>query len=280
MGRPQIAAALFFEKDPVARGQLAGELVALNRQRRQLEEEIWGMAESRAYQSLAGFNGKLALVYGGEINKGVTGLIAQRVARHFNVVAIAVSFGQGVHSGSIRSARGYAIGGLLEQCGGIFLDSGGHEYAGGFSLKPENWEAFMERLKAISYSIEFSEGPEEKGISIDAELPFEYLGPDILGLVEKFAPYGKDNEPLMFLAKKLVVEDIAFIGKNESKHLKLTLAAGKHKWPALYWDAAARVINKEFGKGDFVDVVFTISRDWFKGIATPQMMVNGLRRSA
>ena len=279
MGCPERAAALFFEKDPVARERLAEELVTMNGQRKLLEEEIWGKAEPMAYRSLADHDEKLALVYGEEINKGVTGLIAQRIARRFNVPALAVSFAPGVYTGSVRSARGYNIGSLLEQCGDLFIDSGGHEFAGGFSLKKENWDAFRERLKSASYTIEFNEAGEGQNIFIDAELPPDYLTPDLLNLVDRFAPYGKDNEPLAFLAKNLTVEDINFIGKVESKHLRMTLAGGKHKWPALYWDAAVRVMNKEFGIGDRVDAVFSISRDWYRGIATPQMMITDLRKS-
>jgi single-stranded-DNA-specific exonuclease len=279
MGSPETAAALFFEKDPVAREKLAGELVAMNRQRKLLEEEIWSKAEPMAYRSLADHDDKIALAYGEEINKGVTGLIAQRIARRFNVPSIVVSVAQDICTGSIRSARGYNVCSLLEQCADLFIDSGGHEFAGGFSLKKENWQPFAERLRTLAYSLEFDEGQDGQSISIDAELPLEYLGPDILKLVDRFAPYGKENEQLNFMAKKLIVEDINFIGKNESKHLRMTLAGGKHKWPALYWDAAVRVVNKEFGKGDRVDVVFTISRDWYKGTATPQMMISDLRKS-
>ncbi|MDR2923256.1 MAG: single-stranded-DNA-specific exonuclease RecJ [Treponema sp.] len=278
MGSPEKAAALFFEKTAALRGRLADELVAMNRQRKQLEEEIWGKVESMAYKTLSEFGEKLILVYGEEINKGVTGLIAQRAVRRFNVPAVAVSFSADVYTGSIRSARGFNIGSLLEQCGDLFIDSGGHEFAGGFSLKPENWELFNARLKNVALSMELAEDREE-GILIDAELPLEYLNPDLLNLVDRFAPYGKDNEPLVFMAKKLFVEDLNLIGKNESKHLRMTLAAGKHKWPCLYWDAASRVINKEFDKGDYVDVAFTVTRDWYKGIATPQMMVRDLRKS-
>jgi single-stranded-DNA-specific exonuclease len=81
------------------------------------------------------------------------------------------------------------------------------------------------------------------------------------------------------LAKNLVIEDLNFIGKVESKHLRMTLAGGKHKWPALYWDAAVRVLNKDFGKGDRIDAVFNISRDWYRGVPTPQMMIIDMRRS-
>ncbi|MDR2576280.1 MAG: single-stranded-DNA-specific exonuclease RecJ [Treponema sp.] len=277
MGSPEKAAALFFEKNPALREKLALELVAMNRQRKQMEDEIWVKLEPMAFKSFSEFGEKLIFVYGQEINKGVTGLIAQRAVRRFKVPAITVSFGADVYTGSIRSARGFNIGSLLEQCGDLFIDCGGHEFAGGFSLKPENWDLFNERLKNVSLSMELAEDREE-GISIDAELPLDYLTPDILNLVDRFAPYGNENEPLVFLAKRLFIEELNFIGKNESKHLRMTLATGKHKWPCLYWDAASRVINKEFDKGDYVDVVFTITRDWYKGIATPQMMVCDLKK--
>jgi single-stranded-DNA-specific exonuclease len=278
MGSPEKAAALFFEKNAALRRRLADELVAMNKQRKQLEEEIWYKLEPMACKSLSEFAEKLILVYGEDINKGVTGLIAQRAVRRFNVPAIAVSLSAGAYTGSIRSARDFNIGSLLEQFNDLFIDSGGHEFAGGFSLKPENWELFCERMKKAALSIELAEDREE-GILIDAELPLEYLNPGILNLVDRFAPYGKDNEPLVFLARKLLVEDLSLIGKNESKHLRMTLATGKHKWPALYWDAAGRVINKEFNKGDYVDIVFTITRDWYRGIATPKMMICDLKKT-
>jgi single-stranded-DNA-specific exonuclease len=98
-------------------------------------------------------------------------------------------------------------------------------------------------------------------------------------LVDRFEPYGKENEQLNFMAKKLIVRDINFIGKPESKHTKLTLDAGKFKWPALYWQSAERVINGEFAVNDKVDVVFNLSRDYYRGNETPQMMVMDLRKS-
>ena len=81
------------------------------------------------------------------------------------------------------------------------------------------------------------------------------------------------------MAKKLMVTEINFIGKPESKHLKLTVDSGRHKWPALYWQAADRVLNKEFGLEDRVDLVFNLSRDYYRGNETPQMMIADLRKS-
>jgi single-stranded-DNA-specific exonuclease len=53
---------------------------------------------------------------------------------------------------------------------------------------------------------------------------------------------------------------------------------GKHKWPAVYWQAAERV-NRDFGLGDTVDLVFRVTRNWFNGKESPQLVVNDLKRS-
>ena len=283
MGSPQTAAALFFEKDPKKRDVLAAQLVSFNESRKMLEEEVWAATESMAYKSFSEYGEKLVLVYGEEINKGVTGLMAQRMARRFNVPAMAVSFAGEICTGSMRSARGVDVCAILEQCSSFFVDYGGHQAAGGFTMGRANWEAFMKRLDTTALTIEFPEGApgseDEQTIHIDAELPPDYLSPDILKIVDRFEPYGKENSPLNFMARNLIVREINFIGKPEAKHLKLILEAGKNKWPALYWGAAEKAHNKEFTIDDKIDVVFNLSRDYYKGNEIPQMLVMDIKKS-
>ncbi|MCL2878939.1 MAG: single-stranded-DNA-specific exonuclease RecJ [Treponema sp.] len=279
MGHPEKAAALFFEKDPAVRESLAKELIDMNEERKSMEEEVWTVAEPQAYKSFSDYDEKLVLAYGEKINRGVTGLIAQRLTRRFNVPALAVSVNESTCTGSLRSARGYNVCALLEQCDDLFIDSGGHEFAAGFTLEKSNWELFMERLKTVAPVIEFAENTDEKTIPVDAELPASYITPDIFKTVDLFEPYGKENDQLTFLARNLTVKEINFVGRTESKHLKMTLDTGKNKWPALYWDAAERVINHEFTLEDKVDLVFSFTRDWFREMDTPQIIVTDLRKS-
>jgi len=280
MGKAETAAALFFEKDPAKKEKIAGELAVMNESRRDLEEETWSIVESMAYKSFSEYDEKLVLVYGEKINKGVTGLMAQRASRIFNVPAIAISVGEEICTGSLRSARGYNVCSLLEQCSDMFIDSGGHQAAGGFSMEMKKWDMFLEQLKKISAAIEFEKEHDEQTILIDAELPHEYLVPDILKLVDRFEPYGKNNEQLVFMARNLAVKEINFIGRQESKHVKMTLDAGKYKWPALYWQSAERVLNKEFGLNDKVDVAFNLTRDYYRGNETPQIMILDLKKNS
>jgi len=278
MGCAQTAADLFFEKDLMKRERLAGELASMNEKRKDLEEETWAVVESMAYRNFDEYDEKFVLVFSEKINRGVAGLMAQRAVRCFNVPAMAVSMGEEICTGSLRSARGYNICVLLDQCGDLFIDSGGHKAAGGFSIMMKNWDAFIERLKKTASAIEFEKGTEEEVIQIDAELPHEYLSPDLLKLVDRFEPYGHDNEQLVFMTKNIIVREINFIGRPEAKHVKLTLDAGKYKWPALYWQSADRVINKEFAVNDKVDIVFNISRDYYRRNEIPQIMIMDLRK--
>ncbi|MDR3019734.1 MAG: single-stranded-DNA-specific exonuclease RecJ [Treponema sp.] len=279
MGSAETAAALFFEKDPVKLDKLAAELTSMNENRRSLEEEIWTFAEPMAYKSFTEYNEKLVIMHSDKIKKGVTGLTAQRAARIFNVPAIAVSLDNETCTGSMRSARGFNVCAFLEQCGDLLIDSGGHKAAGGFSLTANNWDSFLNRVKEISAEIDYEEEPDEEAVQIDAELPHEFLSPDILKLIDMFGPYGKDNEQLIFMSKKIPIREINFIGKPDQKHVKMMLDAGKFKWPALYWQSADRVLNKEFGISDNVDIVFNITRDYFKGNEIPQMIIIDLKKN-
>ena len=279
MGNAQVAADLFFEKENSKIEKLAEELASMNESRKDLEEETWAFVEPMAYKSLSEYDEKLALAYSAKIKKGVTGLMAQRAVRQLNVPSIAISLGEEICTGSIRSARGYNICALLEQCGDLFIDSGGHQAAGGFSMVMENWDSFLARIKKVSAAIEFDKKPDDETIQIDAELPRDYLTPDILKLIDRFEPYGKENEQLVFMTKNLTVKEINFIGKPDSKHVKMTLDAGRHKWPALYWQSADRVINKEFETNSVVDIVYNITRDRFRGNETPQMQIIDLKKS-
>jgi len=279
MGNAKAAADLFFEKDSVKREKIAGELAAMNEDRKTLEEKTWTLVDPMAYKNFREYGEKLTVVYNEKINKGVTGLMAQRAAKQFNVPAIAISMGDEIHTGSIRSARGYNVCSLLEQCSDLFIDSGGHRAAGGFSMFDKNWEKFLERLKTVSSEMDFEEEEGEKVIQIDAELPHDYLSPDVLKLVDKFDPYGKGNEQLVFMSNKLTVKEINFIGKPEQKHVKMTLDTGKYKWPALYWESADRVANKEFGVNEKIDIVYNLNRNYYRGNETPQMIILDLKKS-
>ena len=278
MGNPRKALDLLMEKDPGKRDGLANDIIRMNEDRKKIGEEIWVLAEPLAAENMKTFGDKLAVAYGSSIPRGVTGIMANRLSARFKVPALVASFGEQVITASLRSLRGYDLGNLLEPCSELFLDWGGHDYAAGFSITPENWELFLDRIKSAAPSIILLDEDDSETLMIDAELPLSYMNPDIFNLVDRFEPYGEGNEALLFTAKGLRISEINLMGKPEAKHVKLVLDTGKHKWPAVYWQAAEKV-KRDFDLGENVDLVFKITRNWFKGNETPQLVVSDLKRS-
>jgi len=278
MGNPQKALDLLLEKDSRQRDRLASNLISMNEERKKIGEEIWTIVEPVAAENLQTYQNKLAFAYGLNIPRGVTGIMANRLMNRFKVPALVVSFGEEVYTASLRSTRGYSLHFLLEPCSDLFLDWGGHDFAAGFSIAKENWGPFLERLRAKAAEINLSDDDDGETLKIDAELPLSYLNPEIFTLLDRFEPFGEGNEPITFLARNIKISEISLMGKPEAKHVKLTLDTQSHKWPAVYWQAADKV-RRDFDLGDKVDVVFKITRNYFKGLDTPQLIISDLKRS-
>lgn len=277
LGEPETALNLFIEKDPKKRDEIVCRLLELNEKRKTMGAEALSFAEEIARKSLEQFNNNLVLVADERIDRGVTGTTATKLAQYFKVPAIVITFpDKNTAVGSVRSVRGFDVTDMLEQSNDLYINHGGHNFAAGFSFTKDKLPTFIERLEKYSQFIEFSENAEDI-YEIDAELPQEYLKPDILKIVDIFEPYGESNPPLTFLSRRMKIIDTSIMGKTKT-HLKLTLSYGSNKWPAVYWNAVDK-LKTEFDNGDYVDVLYQISRNEYNGIITPQLIITDMHKS-
>jgi single-stranded-DNA-specific exonuclease len=111
-----------------------------------------------------------------------------------------------------------------------------------------------------------------ESITIDAEIPIALLSPDLQKTVDLLEPYGEGNPPLAFLTRGMRVAHCELIGRKDLSHLKLLLEAGATKWPAVFWNAAARFPG-EFTIGDTVDVVYRLGRNSYGGGENLQLTI-------
>ncbi|MDR3301971.1 MAG: single-stranded-DNA-specific exonuclease RecJ [Spirochaetaceae bacterium] len=270
LGEAGTPVKLLLASDKIERDKLVNRIKGLNDQRRELADKTWELVQPRAEEQKNRFNGNLAFASGDDIKRGVTGVMANRLTNKYKVPSLILSYNNDVATGSMRSVRGYDLQGVLEMGRDLFIDSGGHNYAVGFSLQKENVDEFLSRLKTFSQSIELNE--ESDVIEVDAELPLEYFTPEILKVIDRLEPFGKGNREINFLARSLKISDINFIGRVEAKHAKLQLDTGKYKWPALYWGAADK-ISEGFKVGDMVNAIFAARRNFFNGMETTQLII-------
>ena len=65
------------------------------------------------------------------------------------------------------------------------------------------------------------------------------------------------------------------VGKREPQHLKLMFDTGKFKIPAMYWGQGER-LRKDISVEKKYDIIYNISRNYFNGIVTNQIIIKDL----
>lgn len=276
MGSPDTTVKLFLSESEEERARLADEIVNMNKERRSLGEKTWGKILSQAYTSYDDFKGKMVMVSGKDIHRGITGIIASRLLNQFNTPSFVVSVQDSIAIGSVRSDDATNVKEILARCSDLFIDYGGHDCAAGFSIQRENLPHFEDKMKQIMHTVE-SRPETEEILEIDAELPPEYMNPDLINVVERFEPYGEGNPPLLFCVKTARIKDISIIGKTEIQHAKLSLEVGKNIWPAVFWRAADRV-DRDFSVGDSISFVFRLGRNYFQNREQLQLTIVDIKR--
>jgi single-stranded-DNA-specific exonuclease len=178
--------------------------------------------------------------------------------------------------GSIRCNRDRVVADFFARHSGDFLNYGGHDFAGGFSIQHDRFASFLDAFFSRVEEIALPAQGEET-INIDAEIPVTYLSPDLQKTVDLFEPYGEGNPQLVFLTRGMRVAHCELIGRKDLSHLKLLLDTGKHKWPAVYWNAAARFPG-DFTIGDTVDVVYRLGRNSYGGGESLQLTIVDMKK--
>ncbi len=276
MGEPDKAVELLLTDSEDERADLAAMIFNLNSLRKKKEEKIWDRVLAGAKKSLEATDEKFVFVSGDYIDRGITGLLASRLVNTLNVPAVVISELKDRAVGSLRSPQQYNIKELLTRFEDLLTDFGGHDFAAGFTMANEKLSQFEERfLTAVQKLDRLAKG--EKVIKIDAEVPPEYLTPDLGRVVELFEPYGEANPPLLFLTRDLTIAGVEYFGKKGPVHLKLLLETGQFKWPAIIWNGADRA-EPRFREGERIDVVYRVTKSPYSGGEVFQLIIQDFKR--
>jgi len=272
MGEPGTATRVLLAQGAGEAEPLVEQLFQLDGRRRSMGESAWNIVVDRAKDSLQRSGGRCVLAYDARIQRGITGIIASRLQLFFKVPAVVLSVGGEVAVGSIRCNRQRVIADFFGRHEGEFLSFGGHDFAGGFSMDPSRLDEFVGSFFRHVEDFPLPEVTDGESLAVDAEIPLSMLKPDLQKTVDLLEPYGEGNPPLAFLTRGMRVAHCELIGRKELAHLKLLLEAGPIRWPAVYWNAAARFPG-EFTIGDTVDVVYRLGRNTYGGGENLQLTV-------
>ena len=269
MGQSNLALELMTSENPREREHLATKIFELNEERKELVSSAFFKIHESAQKNIEENNGKLCIVADESINKGVTGILAAKLMQEFNIPAIAFTFVDDVCIGSMRSCRGFIATTFLDSFGDFFINHGGHDCAAGFSFYKNKFNEFMQKARELSANIALDS--EAQGVEIDAEIPTNYLCPEIIKIVDIFEPYGAENKELTFTTNHIPLDSATIVGKKMPPHLKLSFDCGKYKFPAMYWGQGER-FQKDIFIGEKYNILYNMNRNYFNNNEIKQII--------
>ena len=129
-------------------------------------------------------------------------------------------------TGSARSVAEFDIYSGIESCKDLLQNFGGHTYAVGLSLREENVKEFIRRFeKYVEEHIE--EEQTEATLSIDAELNFSDITPQLYADLKKLRPFGPENPEPLFCTNNVYDYGTSKVVGRGQEHIKLELVDNK-----------------------------------------------------
>ena len=216
-------------------------------------------------------------------HKGVVGIVASRLIESHYRPTIVLTESNGVLTGSARCMAPLHLYELLEACQAHLLQFGGHQFAAGLTLLPDQLPAFKAAFEA-QVSAALGAQQLQRQINIDAPLQFKELGSNpqihfarILQILDAFEPCGPGNMHPVFLATNCMVVEHKVL-KGSHLKLKLTQPGARVMIDAIGFKLAA--FEKELAPGVMIDIVFQITANTYMNRTTLQLKLEDLCMSA
>ncbi len=240
---------------------------------RRVTQEAFDFVESN--EELKGR--KCTVIYNPEWMKGIVGIVASRLIEQYYRPTVVLTKSDDMVTGSARSIPGFDLYQAVESCADLLENFGGHMYAAGLSMKPENVEAFKERFNAY---VEENIRPEilVPQVEIDTELLFSDITSEFRTALNRFQPFGPGNTAPVFVTYGASNNGNARLVGAESEHLRMDVVQRQKpntRIPAIAFGQPA--MFSVVRSGHPIDLCYTIAENHYRGKVTPQLRVKDLK---
>ncbi len=218
IGKADLGARLLAASDPHEAGALAEKLDQLNRERREVEENVRLQAMEQA--EVRGLEVPLVWAAGEGWHPGVVGIVASRLKEASNRPALVIGFDGEDGKGSARSISGVDLGAAIARLvnEGFLTKGGGHKMAAGLSIDKSKLEPAMARLGELLAA----QGADKAGpadLRLTGILAPSAITTDLIEQLERAGPFGAGAAAPRFALPSVRV---AFAKRAGENHLRLT----------------------------------------------------------
>jgi single-stranded-DNA-specific exonuclease len=214
------------------------------------------------------------VVYQEDWHKGVIGIVASRLIEKYYRPTLVFTKSGDMLAASARSVKGFDVYNALHECEEFIAQFGGHKYAAGLTLRPENYTNFKKKFEEVVQR-SMDENLTTPEISIDAPIDFSEITPKFFRIIQQMAPFGPSNMKPVF--SSTAVRDNGY-GKQvggDKAHLKLNLFQGDNKktFNAIGFNLGNKMdlINNDF------DIVYVLDENEWNGHKNLQLVLKDVK---
>lgn len=263
---------LFIEKDPEKAKQIAEQLHLDNADRKEADLSITEEALTLIREYELSGSKRSTVVYQPHWHKGVVGIVASRLIEHYYRPTIVLTRSGDIVAGSARSIPGFNIHDGLEQCRDLLLGFGGHYFAAGMTMLPENVNAFSERFNAV-VTDQVAENFFTPQILVDAEVNISDCNRNFYNIISQMEPFGPENMQPIFIARGVV--DTGFSRIVKENHLRLVVRQHNAEIKGIGFNLAHKY--PIVASGQPFDIAFNLDENEWQGTVSLQMKVLDIR---
>ncbi|CAM1358870.1 Single-stranded-DNA-specific exonuclease RecJ [Tenacibaculum litoreum] len=207
-------------------------------------------------------------------HKGVIGIVASRLTEtYYRPTLVFTKSGEKL-AASARSVKGFDVYNALEQCSEFIEQFGGHKYAAGLTLLPEQYQNFKNKFEEV-VAATIDKNLLTPEITIDAEIDLSEITPKFFRIIQQMAPFGPLNMKPVFTTT--AVRDNGY-GKQvgaDSNHLKLNIIYGSDQ--KTYNAIGFGLGNKISAVHNDFDIAYTLDENTWNGYTSIQLMLKDLK---
>jgi single-stranded-DNA-specific exonuclease len=269
MRRADAGLELLLTDDAERAEEIAGELDAVNAQRRATEQQITWEADAIAKEM--GERSAYVLAAPGW-HAGVIGIVASKIVERHNRPTIMLALDAGdpaaAAHGSGRSIPGFDLLGALEATGEHLLTFGGHRAAAGLSIAPEQIPAFREAFEQHAEQLLTPEmlSPVER---VDAVVAGADMSLELAEQLEQLAPFGNGNPDVRLLVTGATFDSVRKMGEA-GQHVRFNVNSGGVRANAVAFGCDGRIAGAD---GKPMDASFKLERNVWNGVVEPRLIL-------
>jgi len=275
LGAADRAVELLLADEAATARRLAVQLDTLNRQRREIEQEVLAEARSQASDYPDADRHPVLVLAGEGWHQGVVGIVAARLVEEFGRPAVVIGLDGERGRGSARTVPGFHVLRAIAGAADHLERHGGHEQAAGLEILAENVEVARDAICDRAREMLAEEGAPEPELLIDYELPFPRMTPTMMRELDRLEPFGKENEKPVLLSRGLRLAEPARQVGNGGDHLLVQLRQGEHVLKAMAFRMGRRAVELRLGAP--IDAVYTPRWNTFRGTTNLELQLHDFR---